>query len=111
MLRSGTVISVNSDNLTLAITRLPDEVKDVITVKLPTDLPIIEIRVPSFMAPSLRKKLVNGGIVIERVTVPLTNIQPDMKLDVISKEDMYCQDTVQPERLEYQVTINTEDLP
>jgi len=107
-LRSGIVHSLTNDSLVLAIEKRTGETKDSIIVDLSEGVPVVEIRVPSYLNQELRQRLEQGGIVIERALVGQMALSPGMEVDVISKDDQYCRERVTPLRIEYETIIDTE---
>ena len=107
-LRLGTITALGATELTLSTVPLPGEVGDTLKVELTADTPVVEVRVPSYLGEERRQELQNGGRVIERVPVAVGSLYAGQPIAVISTSDTYCQATVVPERLEYEVIINTE---
>lgn len=107
-LRSGRVMSVGTGHIALQVKAEAGEPFDILNVLTPGDVPVVEIRIPSYMTEEFRDRLENGGVVIERKEVPFENIREGMDVDVISENDTYCLSDITASRIEYEVIIDTE---
>lgn len=110
-LRLGTVMAIEESEIILRTESLPGETTDMLQVELTLDTPVIEIRVPSYLSAARRQVLENGGQAIERVPVPQSSLYAGQEVVVVSRTDTYCQTTLRPDRLEYEVIIDTSNEP
>jgi len=108
-IRAGVIVEMGVDYIIMESTKLKGEGKERITTLLTGETKIIEIQIPSFMNEELKVKLDQGSSIIPRVEMTPDSLYIGQRVEVLSEDDMYGYKEVSALRVEYKITVNTEE--